>query len=132
MALRREAFRELGGFDEGFDWLDLDHDLSMRIHRSRWRLALLPEVVAVHQGAGAPQATSERVLRFHKNRWRLLAKHGKIRRPRLVRSLIAARLALELAALKTAGTLLFSNREVLADKRAGRRAALAWCRERWR
>jgi GT2 family glycosyltransferase len=131
MALRREAFAELGGFDEGFDWLDFDHDLSLRVHRSRWRLAVLDEAVAVHAGGGAPQATSERVVRFYKNRWRLLRKHGKVRRPRLVRALVAARLALELLLLRAVGPALFRRPEVLADKLAGRRAALAHCRREY-
>jgi GT2 family glycosyltransferase len=128
MALRCRAFDELGGFDEGFDWLDFDHDFSMRVHRSRWRLALLPDAVAVHAGSGAPQAAGARVLRHHRNRWRLLEKHGKIRCPRLVRALLAARLALEILVLGALGRLLFRRPEVRADKLAGRRAALAFCR----
>jgi GT2 family glycosyltransferase len=126
MALRKQAFDDLGGFDEQFDWLDLDLDLCMRAHRSAWKVEHAPEIVAFHEGSGAPQATRQRVLRVYQNRWRLLRKFGKVRRPHLVRALVGARLGLELAALQLAGPFLIRDRERLADKLAGRRALLRW------
>lgn len=132
MAVRKSAFEALGGFDEAFDWLDLDLDLCMRAHRAGWRVEAAPEIVAFHQGSGAPQATSQRVLRFHKTRWLLLRKSGKIRRPRLVRALVLARLRFEILLLRLAGRLLVRRPEDLADKLAGRRAALRHGTEHYR
>lgn len=132
MAVRRRAFDELGGFDEGFDWLDLDLDLCMRARRAGWKVEHDPAIVAFHEGSGAPQATSQRVLRHYKNRWRLLRKFGKIRRPALVRALVLARLRLELLALRTAGAAAFRDRQALEDKLEGRRALLRWCAEHYR
>ncbi|HRC86908.1 MAG TPA: glycosyltransferase, partial [Thermoanaerobaculia bacterium] len=74
MAIRRTAFAELGGFDESFDWLDLDHELSMKVNRSTWHLRRMPELLAYHEGSGTPQTTNARVLRFYKTRYRLLTK----------------------------------------------------------
>lgn len=128
MALRRRAFEELGGFDEGFDWLDLDVDLCMRARRAGWEVAHTPTLTAFHEGAGTPQRTSERVLRFYKNRWRLLRKFGLIHRPALVRALILGRLAGELAALHLAGPLLVRDPKARRDKLAGRRRTLAYVR----
>lgn len=128
MAVRRQAFLALGGFDEAFDWLDLDHDLSMRATRAGLQVARRPDLVAFHQGGGAPQRTSERVVRHYKNRWRLLRKHGKIRHPGLVRGLVASRLAAELALLATVRPLRPRSAR-LADALAGRREALLYC---WR
>jgi GT2 family glycosyltransferase len=128
MAVRREAFVAVGGFDEEFDWLDLDHDLSMRLRRAGWRLAVHPALRAFHEGGGAPQRTGERVARHHRNRWLLLRKHGKLKHPRLVRSLIAARLSLELGALAAARALRPRSPR-LADALAGRRRALVDCRD---
>ena len=126
MAVRREAFLAVGGFDEEFDWLDLDHDLSMRVRRAGWRLAVDPGLLAFHEGGGAPQRTGERVARYHRNRWLLLRKHGKVRHPRLVRTLVGVRLAAEWAALAAArGLRPRSSR--LADALAGRRRALLEC-----
>lgn len=99
MAVRREMFLAVDGFDEGFDWLDLDHDLSMRLRRAGLLLTLDPNLLAFHEGGGAPQRTAERVARHHRNRWRLLRKHGKIRHPRLVGTAVAARLLLEIGVL---------------------------------
>jgi hypothetical protein len=45
-----------------------------------------------------------------------------------VRALLAARLGLELLALRLLGRLLYREPEIRADKLAGRRAALALCR----
>jgi GT2 family glycosyltransferase len=124
MALRRSAFAELGGFDERFDWLDFDHDFSMRVHRSPWQLRILPEVVVRHSGSGAPQRSSQRVRRFYRNRWLLLAKHGKIRWPILVRGVIVARLAVEALALRTLAALPGRHRTSMREKARGRELAL--------
>ena len=132
MAVRKSAFEALGGFDEDLDWLDLDLDLCMRARRAGWGVEAAPEIVAFHQGSGAPQATSQRVLRFHKARWLLLRKSGKIRRPRLVRALVLARLRLEILLLRLAGSRLFRRPGDLEDKLAGRRAALRHGAEHYR
>ncbi len=124
MALRKEAFEALGGLDQGFDFLDLDTDLSMRAHRAGWKVVYEPALVAFHTGSGSPQKTSERVLRFYRNRWRLLRKFGKVRYPGLVRALILGRLGVELLALRLAGPLLVRDPEALRDKLAGRRRIL--------
>jgi GT2 family glycosyltransferase len=132
MAVRRETFLAAGGFDEAFDWLDLDHDLSMRLRREGFRLAVLPGLVAFHEGGGAPQRRAERVLRAYRNRWLLLGKHGKLRRPGLVRRLVAARLAVEIAALRLLGPLLVRDPGVRRDTLAGRRRLRAHVKSEFR
>lgn len=129
MALRKQAFLDLGGFDEGFDWLDLDLDLCMRAHRSSWKVEHAPEVVAFHQGSGTPQAPSRRVLRFYQNRWRLLRKFSKVRWPRAVHRAVLARLRLELLALRLAGSWLVRDPARLADALEGRRTLTRWWAE---
>jgi GT2 family glycosyltransferase len=124
MALRRAAFDGIDGFDEDFDWLDLDHDLCMSARRAGWRVAHDPTIVAFHQGSGAPQKVSQRVRRFYLNRWRLLKKHDMLRHPGPVRTAIVARLAAELALLRLLGPLLVRDRAARADKLAGREALL--------
>jgi GT2 family glycosyltransferase len=132
MALRRAAFDELGGFDEAFDWLDLDNDLCMAARRAGWGVAHESQLVAFHQGAGSPQKVSHRVLRFYRNRWRLLRKFDKVRYPGLVRALILGRLGVELLALRLAGPLLVRDPEALRDKLAGRREVLEHVRREFR
>jgi GT2 family glycosyltransferase len=126
MALRRTTFDQLNGFDERFDWLDLDLDLCARAWRTGWRVEQGEDLTAFHEGSGAPQATSARVERFHRNRWRLLRKLGKLRHPRIARSIIGLRTVLELSALISMGPLFARTRAVWLDKLAGRRAVLRW------
>ncbi len=132
MALRRTAFEDLGGFDEDFDWLDLDNDLCMAARRAGWRVGHEPDLVAFHKGSGAPQTTSQRLLRFYKNRWRLLLKFGKIRHPGPVRAMLLGRLGAELLALRLLGRRLVRDPETPADKLAGRRQVLEYVRRNCR
>lgn len=129
MALRKDAFLAVGGFDEAFDWLDLDHDLSLRLRRAGYRLAVRSDLLAFHEGGGAPQATSARVLRSYKNRWLLLRKHGKIRSTGLVRSLVLLRLRVEWLLLKLGATV--RRHGSWPEKAMGRRALIRWCAENY-
>lgn len=99
IAIRRAAFENVSGFDESFDFLDADNDFSIRLNRSGWRTALTSEVLCFHPGSGSPQSTTTRVLRFHRNRWRLLRKHGFVRCPAVVRPFLFLRHLLEWLAL---------------------------------
>lgn len=127
MAMRRSMFDAIGGFDEQFDWLDLDHDLCMSAWRQGWRVAQADELRAYHVGGGTPQATSARVVRFYRNRWLLLRKHGKIRWPRAVRWAVATRLAAEYVALR-AGALAWQGTQACAeDKLKSRIESLRVC-----
>jgi hypothetical protein len=127
MAVRKSLFDELRGFDERFDWLDLDLDLCMRARRAGWRVTHCPDLVAFHRGGGAPQRTRERVVRFYRNRWLLLDKFGMVRHPLLLRSAIAIRLAGELFLLLSVGWLVLRKRGEWIDKVRGRLGVLGWC-----
>jgi GT2 family glycosyltransferase len=95
MAVRRSAFDQIGGFDEAFDWLELDHDFCLRLRRAGWKVRRLPEVQAFHEAGGTPQTTKARVVRSFTNRWLLLRKAGKIPWPTVTRFLLAVRVAAE-------------------------------------
>ena len=125
MAIRRSVFEEVGGFDEKFDWTDLDHDLSMNVARSNWKVDVLPEVVAFHEGSGTPQGVNARLLRFHKNRWYLLTKHGRIKSRAMTRALVLARLRLELFGIYVG----IWNSALRREKAKGRRDLIAYCQE---
>jgi N-acetylglucosaminyl-diphospho-decaprenol L-rhamnosyltransferase len=49
LAVRREAFDELGGFDEGYRLYCEDLDLCWRLHQRGWSVKLNPHVVVEHQ-----------------------------------------------------------------------------------
>jgi GT2 family glycosyltransferase len=131
MSVRRLAFEEVGGFDENFDWLEPDNDFCIRIRRQGWVVKSSSEIKAFHEGGGTPQRASDRVLRYYKNKWYLLRKHGKVRNVALVRAAILLRLRVEYLVLLLFGRLLFSDREVLLDKLSGRRRIISYCKEHY-
>lgn len=91
MAVRRSAFLSVGGFDESFDFLDGDMDFSWSLLEHGWKTAITSDIRCFHPGGGSPQTTGQRVLRFHRNRWRLLCKHGCVRFPTSAKGLLYAR-----------------------------------------
>ena len=127
MAVRKKAFDELGGFDEQFDWLDLDHDFSMRMNRSGWKIRVADQARAFHEGGGTPQLTRHRLKRFYKARWYLLQKFDRIPMRRVVKQLILIRLHMEHFILACFGRMLFANDTVRNDKLQGRRDLIRFC-----
>jgi hypothetical protein len=124
MAVRRAAFEEIGGFDRGFDFLDADIDFSMRLRAAGWQVQVDPSLVAFHEGGGSFQTTATRVLRYHRNRWRLLLKHGRISQPWLFKLGLATRHALEYGILRIGGKKLIPEPAILEDKLHSRRRLL--------
>lgn len=131
MAVRRTAFIELNGFDENFDWLDLDHDFSMRINRSGWKIAVAENPRIFHEGGGTPQLTRNRVLRFYKTRWYLLNKFRRVPLRKLVRRLILLRLWGEYILLLTLGVLFVPDKVSRQDKLEGRLQLIRFCSKQY-
>jgi GT2 family glycosyltransferase len=124
IAVRREAFESVGGFDANFDFLDADIDFSMRLRQKGWRLGSESKLVVFHKGGGSFQKTSTRVVRHHINRWRLLNKHGKLRWPRLLKLGLILRHSTELILFWLARPLMINSKDILKDKLEGRRVLL--------
>jgi GT2 family glycosyltransferase len=129
IAVRKKAFDSVGGFDENFDFLDADNDFCMSVRRSGWQVIHSEEVKSYHEGGGSFQLVSHRVLRFYKNRWLLLKKHGKIRSVIFTKSLILARLRMEYWFLILFGKVVFKDSLVLNDKLNGRKKIIEFCKE---
>jgi GT2 family glycosyltransferase len=125
LAVRRQAFDDVGGFDEAFDFLDADFDFSMRVSRAGWQTHVEPSVVAFHAGSGSPQTLSRRVLRCYENRWRLLEKHGKLPFPTALKAALALRHVTEaLTLLGVIGTSSGERRAFYREKLRVRRRLL--------
>ncbi|MEM9595090.1 MAG: glycosyltransferase family 2 protein [Acidobacteriota bacterium] len=72
--VRRSAFEQIGGFDEGFFLYFEDVDLCLRLRRAGWRLAEVRGAVAVHLKGGSQ--TSERgELEYRRGQLRYYRKH---------------------------------------------------------
>jgi GT2 family glycosyltransferase len=132
MATRLEAYKQVGGIDETFDFLDADLDYSMRLRRHGWNVAVDPSIKVFHVGGGTPQLQRLRVLRYYKCRWQLLRKYNLITNVRFARAFVLTRLLFERLVLRVFGTFLYPDPEVLADKILGRRELFSYCRRHYR
>jgi len=65
VALRRDAFEAVGGFDPGYPLFVEDVDLCDRLAAAGWGVALAPDIVVVHRVGGATSADPFRARRAH-------------------------------------------------------------------
>lgn len=110
MAIRRTVFEEVNGFDIAFDFLDADHDFSMKVNRSNYKIAVNNNVIVYHVGGGSPQLTSKRVIRFYKSRFKLLRKHNLLSYPVIIKTLVVTRNLIEFTFLLLFGWLRYDLR----------------------
>jgi GT2 family glycosyltransferase len=75
LLLRAEAVADVGRFDERFFMYAEETDWQRRAWNLGWRVALCPEVVATHVGAGTGGDSVERDIHFHASNERYLRKH---------------------------------------------------------
>lgn len=127
LAVRRSSFQQLNGFDENFDWLDLDHDFSMRMNRSEWQTAIAHDARIFHEGSGTQQLTRNRVRRFYKARWYLLRKFHRLPLETVSKYLILLRLCAEYAIFLSIGRFFLRDKLTLRDKIQGRRELIEFC-----
>lgn len=118
MVIRKEVLEQVGGFDENYDWLELDHDICMSASRKGWKIGVIP-VKAFHKGSGTAQKVAHRVIRFYKNRIKLLRKFKKYPMEPLLNSIVIGRLSIEYLMINVVGRLKYSD-EVRRDKSSSR------------
>jgi N-acetylglucosaminyl-diphospho-decaprenol L-rhamnosyltransferase len=63
--VRRSAFAELGGFDEGFFMYFEDVDLGYRLGKAGYRNVYEPGAVVIHSGAHSTTTDSARMIKTH-------------------------------------------------------------------
>ncbi|MDR3697541.1 glycosyltransferase [Mucilaginibacter sp.] len=114
MVIRKKVIEQVGGFDENYDWLELDHDICMSAKRKGWEIGVMP-LRAFHKGSGTAQEVSERVIRYYENRLKLLRKFNKYPVGKLLNTLIIIRLSFEYFAINTIGRIKY-NKKTIADK----------------
>ena len=65
LLVRREAFEEVGGFDDKFFMYFEDVDLCARIKRAGWRIVYAPSASITHAGGHSTQAINRKMIRIH-------------------------------------------------------------------
>lgn len=100
MLVRREAFDQVQGFDEGFFLYWEDADFCRRLQNAGWRTVYLPGAGATHVGGRSSRHAEDASLEaFHKSALRLYRKHAGPA-GRLLTPLVFAGLQLRLAFMK--------------------------------
>ncbi|MGC1513283.1 MAG: glycosyltransferase family 2 protein [Acidimicrobiales bacterium] len=75
MMARREAWEEIGGFDEGFFMYLEDVDLCRRMHDAAWRVGYEPGASVVHMiGCSTDQTPYRMIAIHHRSLWRYARK----------------------------------------------------------
>lgn len=111
MIIRKKVLEQVGGFDENYDWLELDHDICMSAKKLGWTIGVVP-LKAFHKGSGTPQNVAARVIRFYENRLKLLRKFNKYPVGELLNTLIIMRLAVEYIIINTLGRLRYKKNDI--------------------
>ncbi len=76
MCIRREAWEQVGGFDEGFFMYAEDMDWCWRARRAGWDICYLPSAEVMHCiGRSSDQVPLRMVLQFHRSMARFYRKH---------------------------------------------------------
>jgi GT2 family glycosyltransferase len=76
MLVRAEAFRAVGGFDEGFYMYLEDVDLCRRLHDRGWQVAFLPHAWLAHlENASTADVPARRIYQHARSRGRYARKH---------------------------------------------------------
>lgn len=65
LLVRRSAFEEIGGFDDGYFMYFEDVDLGYRLGKAGYRNVFEPRAVVTHTGAHSTAAESSRMIRAH-------------------------------------------------------------------
>ena len=68
MAMRKEAYESVGGFDERFFFYGEEADFCFRLRKSGWRVVFLPSASLIHLRGGSSRrldASTEKYLRLH-------------------------------------------------------------------
>jgi GT2 family glycosyltransferase len=77
LLVRRRAFLEAGGFDEGFFLYFEDIDLCERILAGGWKVVFLPQAVSLHYGRAVTSAVPfQSRVAYRKSQLRFYRKHG--------------------------------------------------------
>jgi GT2 family glycosyltransferase len=125
VSFRKSCLQEMAYFNElDFPVLDADLDISMRIHRSRWKLLFNENIIVSHMGGNSYKINYKRVLLFHESRWRLLREHGIIVHPNLAKVALNTRIRLELIALYLLRSISKNDKEKYREKAEGRKILL--------
>jgi N-acetylglucosaminyl-diphospho-decaprenol L-rhamnosyltransferase len=76
LMVRRQAYEQAGGLDEGFFMYSEEMDWCRRIKDAGWEIVYLPAATVIHhEGKSSEQVVAERHIRFQSSKVRYFRKH---------------------------------------------------------
>jgi GT2 family glycosyltransferase len=76
LLVRRDAYEQAGGLDEGFFMYSEEMDWCRRIKDAGWEIVYLPTATVIHhEGKSSEQVVAERHIRFQSSKVRYFRKH---------------------------------------------------------
>lgn len=99
MLIREEAFRRIGGFDEGFRMYFEETDLCRRLQDAGYRVALCPQATAVHWHGASTIQTAVRQVEYYLSYVRFFRKHHGPGAARILKAAVLVSTGLRMLAL---------------------------------
>ena len=99
MLIRGDAFRRIGGFDEGFRMYFEETDLCRRLQQAGYGVAFVPGARAVHWHGASTLQTSVRQVEYYLSYIRFIRKHGGPAAARALAAVVAVSTAARMLAL---------------------------------
>jgi GT2 family glycosyltransferase len=99
MLIRGDAFRRVGGFDEGFRMYFEETDLCRRLRDAGYRIAFCPQATAVHWHGASSIQTSVRQVEYYLSYIRFFRKHHGPGPARILAVAVAVSTVLRMLAL---------------------------------
>jgi N-acetylglucosaminyl-diphospho-decaprenol L-rhamnosyltransferase len=90
----RDAWRDLGGFDERFFLYGEDVDLALRARAAGYRPLLCPDATVIHDVGQASATQADKLVLLHRGKVTLLRKHWSVGRAALGVALLRVGVAL--------------------------------------
>ncbi len=129
MMIRRAAWKQLGGFDEDYFFFLEETDLAVRMRSAGWEVVHEPRASAVHlQGATANTVKTGARIEFYRSRYLFFRKHYGARSMSLLKRVLTANLALNVAFLGLLNAVTLGRSRRVADKYLVRRGLWEWHR----
>jgi len=125
MLIRGDAYRAIGGFDEGFRMYFEETDLCRRLHAAGFEVTLVPEARAVHWHAASSRQTTVRQVEYYVSYVRFLTAHRGRAAGRLLAGTVALSTALRMLGLVVKYPPVGARRTVLGEKLSACRRLLA-------
>jgi GT2 family glycosyltransferase len=127
MMIRREALKELGGFDEDYFFFLEETDLAVRMRKAGWRVVHEPRAHAVHlQGATAKRFHAAARIEFYRSRYLFFNKHYGPTSAAVLKAALTANLSLNVLALSASAGLTLGRVAPVVQLLAGKTALWRW------